>query len=349
LTLRGQRTEDTEHLFALFNTDAALHNTLEMPYLTEEGFRERYANPPAGTHVIIAEDGLPSGRKRIIGAVWLRVLQQRRRHAGELRLLMHPDYAQSESEIALLRAALDLADGWLMLRRIETVVFMDRREFYVQNGFDCEVVMRRYAFRAGEYVPACLLARVASSAAAVEPAKKTKKPKPSAPKTTKPDLLVRGVEVDDWEDIAAIRACPDVIQNTLLVPYISRDAVRDQLENLAADRRILVAVVDGHVVGQLGLRLGSGRQTHMASLWIMVHTDFQGQGVGHALLEAGLDLAENWLNLSRVELEVYTDNSSAVALYQKVGFEIEGTLRRHSYRDRDYVDTYLMARIREEA
>ncbi len=45
-------------------------------------------------------------------------------------------------------------------------------------------------------------------------------------------------------------------------------------------------------------------------------------------MAAALDLADNWLNLSRVGLTVYVDNSAAVTLYKRFGFEIEGTHRR---------------------
>lgn len=43
-------------------------------------------------------------------------------------------------------------------------------------------------------------------------------------------------------------------------------------------------------------------------------------------MEAAVDLADKWLNLTRFELEVYTDNASAIRLYKKFGFTIEGTL-----------------------
>lgn len=45
-------------------------------------------------------------------------------------------------------------------------------------------------------------------------------------------------------------------------------------------------------------------------------------------METALDLADNWLGLSRVELTVFTDNATAIALYEKFGFEIEATHRR---------------------
>ncbi|WP_439709371.1 GNAT family N-acetyltransferase [Parachlamydia acanthamoebae] len=41
-------------------------------------------------------------------------------------------------------------------------------------------------------------------------------------------------------------------------------------------------------------------------------------------MELLLDLADNWLKLVRVELDVFSDNQKAISLYQSCGFEIEG-------------------------
>jgi putative acetyltransferase len=161
-------------------------------------------------------------------------------------------------------------------------------------------------------------------------------------------VVIRGIEVDDAEAIAAIRDSGNVIHNTLQLPYTSLDFTRDHLENLPESDRVIVAVMNGKVVGQSWLHLNTGRRAHVAALGMMVHADFQGHGVGTALMEAAVDLAEHWLNISRIELEVYTDNAAALALYRKFGFEIEGTLRDFAYRDGQFVDAYLMARIREE-
>jgi putative acetyltransferase len=65
-------------------------------------------------------------------------------------------------------------------------------------------------------------------------------------------------------------------------------------------------------------------------------------------MQAAVDLADRWLNLSRLELEVYTDNEPAVRLYKKFGFQIEGTGVRADFRDGEFVDIYMMARLRPQ-
>jgi putative acetyltransferase len=109
----------------------------------------------------------------------------------------------------------------------------------------------------------------------------------------------------------------------------------------------LVACVEEEVVGSLSLENTPTRwrMRHVASLGMAVRDDWQGRGVGTALMEAALDLADNWLNLTRIELRVYVDNAAAIALYEKFGFEIEGTHRRLAFRNGEYVDGYSMARI----
>lgn len=91
------------------------------------------------------------------------------------------------------------------------------------------------------------------------------------------------------------------------------------------------------------------RMGHVGSIGMAVRDDWQSRGVGTALMEAALDLADNWLNLTRVELEVYVDNAAGIALYEKFGFGIEGTHRRYAFRDGGFVDAYFMARLKELA
>jgi putative acetyltransferase len=52
-----------------------------------------------------------------------------------------------------------------------------------------------------------------------------------------------------------------------------------------------------------------------------------GGGIGVGLLSALIDSAEPRLGLTRLQLTVFADNQRAIALYQRFGFAVEGTLR----------------------
>jgi putative acetyltransferase len=158
-------------------------------------------------------------------------------------------------------------------------------------------------------------------------------------------IHVRAREPGDIEALTEILNCPSVFAGTLQLPYRSLAWRKGHMQD-DPNAYFLVAEIEGRVVGDAGLHTEpSPRRRHCASIGMAVHEAFQGQGVATALMTALLDLADNWLGLQRLELQVYTDNDPAVHLYQKFGFVIEGTARKYALRGGVYVDAYTMARL----
>lgn len=162
------------------------------------------------------------------------------------------------------------------------------------------------------------------------------------------NLQIRGAEPDDYLALHEMFQAPDVYGGTMQLPYSSRELWRKRLVETPEGLFNLVAVVGDRVVGMLSLETfpNRPRRRHVGRIGISVHHEFQGKGVGTALMAAVVDLADNWLNLTRLELEVYSDNPAAIHLYERFGFAYEGTLRQYAYRDGEYVDSNMMARLR---
>jgi putative acetyltransferase len=161
------------------------------------------------------------------------------------------------------------------------------------------------------------------------------------------DLIIRRAEPTDYRDIAAIYACASVIAGTNQLPYSNPEKWKQKLEAAPSDSDIrLVAELAGKVVAYASLSEDQKVHTrHIGYIGINVHDDYQGRGIGTALMQALVDLADNWLGLRKLELFVYTDNQPAIALYQNHGFEIEGTRRQMALRGGVYKDAYAMGRL----
>lgn len=147
--------------------------------------------------------------------------------------------------------------------------------------------------------------------------------------------------------VTALYNDPAVTRQVLQMPFQSTEVWRKRLGGDDERQVKLVALHQDQVIGHLGLEQYSRiRRAHCGSLGMGVSVAWQGKGVGSMLLAAALDVADNWMNLRRVELTVYADNEAAIGLYRKFGFETEGLMRDYAVRDGCWVDTLAMARLR---
>ena len=159
-------------------------------------------------------------------------------------------------------------------------------------------------------------------------------------------MLIRPVRVDDARALHEIQLQPEVLPYILPLPSLRLQDLEDRLRHLGPEMHFFVAERDERVVGYAGLMRHSGRQGHAGHLFLAVHAACHGQGIGTALLQKLLDLADNWLMLERVELSVLATNPGAERLYARLGFAVEGRKRGSVASRGAWVDEILMARLR---
>jgi putative acetyltransferase len=159
------------------------------------------------------------------------------------------------------------------------------------------------------------------------------------------ELLVRLLESKDLRQMPDLYAEQEVYSNTLQLPFSGAEQWRELLTR--PGHTSLVAARGEDLLGHTGIdMLQRPRRRHVATFGIAVRGAARGQGVGTALVDAAVKLCDSWTNITRIELQVYTDNAAAIALYRKFGFVIEGTARRYAIRDGTLVDAHFMARIK---
>ncbi|WP_444930723.1 GNAT family N-acetyltransferase [Microbulbifer sp. SSSA002] len=160
-------------------------------------------------------------------------------------------------------------------------------------------------------------------------------------------IKIRHQDETDHKDLFEIHSFTSVNENTSQLPFLSPSKVAGFFSD--PKNYTLVAELDAKVVGYVTLFLSQKvRDRHSAVLAISVHPEFHRKGVGRRLMQEVLNQADNWLNLIRLELEVQVDNSSAIALYEQSGFQVEGTKRLSTFKAGRYTDILLMSRIHPE-
>lgn len=159
LVVRAREPSDSTDLTALFNCPGVIAGTLQLPLRSEASRRDQAAHTtPDDHHLVAVLDGTA------IGALGLHVERApRRRHCAGIGMAVHDNYQLRGAGRALLIAALDLADNWLGLRRLELSVFTDNApavHLYEAHGFVIEGTHRAFAFRNGRLTDAYSMARL---------------------------------------------------------------------------------------------------------------------------------------------------------------------------------------------
>jgi len=306
-------------------------------------------NPRPDSHrLVTVVDGVVVGL-----ATLTRPPNKRLLHTGQLTVVVHPDFWERGIKPSLIGTILDLADKWLNLIRIEANVLSDDEraiQLLAKFNFIREGTRRKVLYGDGRWLDQHLMTRIRmpeniEGARPIEASVVVHNEPIARPKID--NLLVRPVQQNDIAALYGIFRRPEVARTTLQLPSQEIGKTEDRVNNPPPGLRRFVAVVDENPVAIASIKQRQEpRLSHSAGLGMMVHPAYWGAGIGSRLMENILELADNWLNLLRVDLEVNTDNEAGVRLYKKFGFEVEGTKRFHAFGDGRWADSYFMARLR---
>lgn len=161
-TIRPVRVEDAAFVNEIRRMDGVRENILgiisERAARSEDFIRGLSEND----HLLVAEVE-EKGLKKVVGMIGMNVSRNPRlRHSAGIGIMVHADYQGKGIGTALFKKAIDLADNWLMLVRLELTVFVENDravKLYQSLGFQIEGTKKYAAIRNGQYADEYIMAR----------------------------------------------------------------------------------------------------------------------------------------------------------------------------------------------
>jgi RimJ/RimL family protein N-acetyltransferase len=161
------------------------------------------------------------------------------------------------------------------------------------------------------------------------------------------------------EDVASLTeniGTYSVARNMSLIPHPYTKDHAEQWIKTASGREPetdFAITIGDQVVGGIGMcltdpdRTGVGRYAAEVGYWLGER--FWGRGIMTQAVEAFTEWAFTGLDLVRIQAAVYARNPASARVLQKAGFTYEGRLRAAYFKDGEFIDGLLYAKVREVA
>jgi RimJ/RimL family protein N-acetyltransferase len=168
-------------------------------------------------------------------------------------------------------------------------------------------------------------------------------------------VRLRAIEEDDLPRYVKWFNDPEMIQGlNQFIPMSLKEEQQwfeDMLKREPIERSLAIEIKKGDEwlhVGGCGL-FDFDHRARRAEFGITIgEKKYWDQGFGTEATQLILGFGFETLNLERIGLCVFEDNERALHVYEKIGFVVEGKLRKHRFHDGKYYDTILMSILREE-
>ena len=165
-------------------------------------------------------------------------------------------------------------------------------------------------------------------------------------------VYLRPISIDDAEFICEGENNPEVRYSLFLAFPAETHRRREQIqEYMNSKETILLTIIEkktDRAVGQTAFfRIDWVSRAAIFYLAILDPEDWC-KGFGTEATHLMVDYAFNTLNLNRIQLHVWADNTSAIKIYSQVGFIKEGILRQAMFHDYNYCDFWVMGVLKDD-
>lgn len=111
---------------------------------------------------------------------------------------------------------------------------------------------------------------------------------------------------------------------------------------------LLVAEHNGQIIGNVDLMINNREMLkHVGYIGMGIHEEWQGHGIGTAILKIMLEWADNNPEIEALWLQAFSNNKGGLKLYSNLGFEKTGVQRKFiKTKTGEYIDNVILTKYK---
>lgn len=167
------------------------------------------------------------------------------------------------------------------------------------------------------------------------------------------DIILRAIEQDDMQLLKELINDPEVEKMVVGWSFpVSTNQQINWINNLSNDRHNVRFIIDMNNVGAVGVvsltRIDFKNGTATINIKLKKEDRIRNKGIGYKAIAMLIDYAFNQLNLNCLVANILNFNTASQKLFEKSGFELEGTLRKRVFKNGAYQDLLSYSLIRSD-
>lgn len=162
------------------------------------------------------------------------------------------------------------------------------------------------------------------------------------------DFTLRLASVSDFDALFEIYM-DEKINLFLNFEIMDKKTFREIFDDLMSSGKMYVYEYKENIIATCIVMRQKRRANHVVSLGTLAtHPKFQGQGIGTQFMKELIEKIK-LDGIKRIDLCAEADNPIALNFYKKLGFQLEGTLKKYFKRPKEqqYIDEHMLALILE--
>ena len=163
-------------------------------------------------------------------------------------------------------------------------------------------------------------------------------------------LLLKPIEEEDIYQLMEFRWDRDIMRYMLHEPISKKDQMEWFRSLTKNDLVLSVFWKNGDeriLIGTIGLTEIDMRHQR-ATIRTRLSLEYQGKGIGKEAAKMLFIYGFNTLNLQRIDGIQFSENIASVTFLERLGFKVEGTLRRYFYHDGVFKDVSFIGLLKED-